>query len=98
MTHQLESWDGEFGTAYADRNLVDWLVRLPAFRQVLEARPFQLLLKAGSTCGQRLLAQADLQPEAEIGGLEPNRHALQIVLALGSGFAALQGPARGGMP
>ena len=93
MTHQLEVWEGEFGTAYTDRNLVDWRVRLPAFRQMLEGLPIHSILELGCNRGHNLLALAGLLPEAEIVGLEPNRHALQIARASGSGFSALQGQA-----
>jgi hypothetical protein len=35
MTPQREIWEGEFGNAYTDRNVIDWRVRLPAFRHML---------------------------------------------------------------
>jgi len=93
MAHQLEIWEGEFGTAYTDRNLVDWRVRLPAFRQMLEGLSVRSLLEVGCNRGHNLLALSNLLPDGEIVGLEPNRHALQIARASGSGFSALWGHA-----
>ena len=35
MTEQLETWRGEFGTAYTDRNVADWRTLAPAFVRML---------------------------------------------------------------
>ncbi|HNS51953.1 MAG TPA: methyltransferase domain-containing protein [Anaerolineae bacterium] len=93
MTHQLETWEGEFGTAYTDRNVVDWHVRLPAFRHMLEGLRIGSVLEVGCNRGHNLLALANLLPDAEVVGLEPNRHALQIARASGTGIAVLSGHA-----
>ena len=49
MTDQLEVWQGEFGMAYTDRNVVDWRVRLPAFRQMLDGLSLQRVVEVGCT-------------------------------------------------
>jgi pseudaminic acid biosynthesis-associated methylase len=93
LTHQLEVWEGEFGAAYTDRNVVDWRVRLPAFRQMLDGLPIRSVLEVGCNRGHNLVTLSELMPEAEIVGLEPNRYALRTARAAGAGFSALQGHA-----
>ena len=95
MTIQREVWEGEFGNAYTDRNVIDWRMRLPAFRQVLEGLPIRRILEVGCNRGHNLLALTDiLGTEAEIVGLEPNHHALEQARAVSTQVAALYGCAQ----
>jgi len=105
MTRQLEAWQGEFGTAYTERNVIDWRIRLPAFRQMLEGLPIRRVLEVGCNRGHNLLALAEIVgqvPErsgvdshatSEIVGIDPNRHALEAARATSPFVAALQGHA-----
>ena len=94
MTRQLEAWEGEFGTAYTDRNVIDWHVRLPAFQQMLEGLDIQRVLEVGCNRGHNLLALAELMGDAgEIVGIEPNRYALRSARAASARVAALYGHA-----
>jgi len=93
MTRQLEAWQGESGTAYTERNVIDWRIRLPAFRQMLEGLPILRVLEVGCNRGHNLLALAEVVgqvPErsgvdshatSEIVGIDPNRDALEAARA-----------------
>lgn len=94
MTHQLETWKGEFGNAYTDRNVIDWHTRLPAFRRMIEGLPLQRVLEVGCNRGHNLLALAEiLGRSCEIVGIEPNCHALEYARAASTDIAVLDGHA-----
>lgn len=79
MTRQLNAWEGEFGTAYTERNVVDWQQRLPAFRQMLDGLSLPRVLEVGCNRGHNLVLLAELLGEScDIVGVEPNRHALKL--------------------
>jgi pseudaminic acid biosynthesis-associated methylase len=95
MTPQREVWEGEFGNAYTDRNVIDWHLRLPAFRHMLEGLSIRRLLEVGCNRGHNLLALAEiLGIEAEIVGIEPNHYALEHARAASPHIAALYGYAQ----
>lgn len=90
----MEAWEGGFGTAYTDRNVVDWHTRLPAFERMLEGLPLERVLEVGCNRGHNLLALAELLPRGELLGIEPNRHALEcarLASASTPGIASLYG-------
>lgn len=79
MTHQLNAWQGDFGTSYTDRNIVDWRTRLPAFQQMLDGLSLQCVLEVGCNRGHNLVLLAELLGETcDVVGIEPNRHALEL--------------------
>lgn len=79
---QLEAWQGEFGTAYTDRNVVDWRPRLPGYREMLGGLPIKRALEVGCNRGHNLIALAELLgDDAEVVGVEPNQHAREIARA-----------------
>lgn len=79
MTHQLNAWQGDFGTSYTDRNIVDWQTRLPAFQQMLDGLSLQCVLEVGCNRGHNLVLLAELLGETcDVVGIEPNRHALEL--------------------
>lgn len=79
MQPQLETWQGDFGHAYTDRNQIDWRQRLPAFRRMLENLSVSRVLEVGCNRGHNLEALREaLGPTAEIVGVEPNAHALEL--------------------
>jgi pseudaminic acid biosynthesis-associated methylase len=87
-------WQGDFGDAYTDRNVVDWRQRLPAFREMLAGLAIARVLEVGCNRGHNLVALSELLgPEAEIVGLEPNRHALDQARASSPRVTALRGDA-----
>ena len=78
-TEQLAAWQGPFGDAYTDRNRIDWRVRYEAFRAILADLAIRRVLEVGCNRGHNLAALAEwLGPEAEITGVEPNDHALEL--------------------
>jgi pseudaminic acid biosynthesis-associated methylase len=79
MTQQLQAWEGDFGVAYTERNLVDWHVRLPAFQQMLHGLDLQRVLEVGCNRGHNLMVLADLLGQGcDVVGVEPNRYALEL--------------------
>ena len=94
MTQQLNAWQGEFGTAYTDRNVVDWRVRLPAFRQMLNGLSLQRVLEVGCNRGHNLMLLAELLGEdCDVVGVEPNQHALELARQATSKAGVLHGNA-----
>lgn len=92
MVRQLEAWKGEFGTAYTDRNVVDWRQRLAGYRHMLEALPIKRALEVGCNRGHNLIALHELFGEdAEVVGVEPNPHAREIARASSSKIGVVNG-------
>ncbi len=80
---QLREWSGAFGNAYTDRNVVDWRTRLPLFKEMLRDLTLPRVLEAGCNRGHNLLALRQLLgPEADVVGVEPNRHARTLAREL----------------
>lgn len=77
MDNQLEIWKGEFGVSYTDRNRVDYRLRLPAFRRILEDLSISQVLEVGCNLGHNLMALSELLKECDLVGVEPNRYALE---------------------
>jgi pseudaminic acid biosynthesis-associated methylase len=90
---QLQAWEGEFGRAYTDRNVVDWHVRVPAFRVMLSGLTLGRVLEVGCNRGHNLLTLSHvLGEETDVVGIEPNRYALGIARSLvGDRGAVLRG-------
>jgi pseudaminic acid biosynthesis-associated methylase len=86
---QIETWRGDFGTAYTERNVIDWQVRLPAWRSILTGKSPKRVLEIGCNRGHNLQAISSIYSEADCIGLEPNRYALSR--ALENGVQAVRG-------
>lgn len=91
MTIQLQIWEGEFGTAYTDRNAVNWQVRVPAFREMIADLPVHRVLEVGCNRGHNLVALAEIIGGGEIIGIEPNEHALELARRSTTKAAFLKG-------
>ena len=92
MKAQLESWGGEFGRLYTDRNILDWRTRLPAFRTMLSGLRLARILEVGCNRGHNLLALSELLgEESEVIGIEPNRYALEIARSASPKVTAMCG-------
>jgi pseudaminic acid biosynthesis-associated methylase len=79
---ELRAWEGDFGEAYTQRNVADWRVRQPAFREMIDGLPIQRVLEVGCNRGHNLVALADLLgAEAEVVAIEPNPVAREIARA-----------------
>src|ERR1700690_2785240 len=55
MRNQLETWEGEFGVAYTDRNVVDPTARIEAFRTMVDGLDIARLLEVGCNRGHNLV-------------------------------------------
>ncbi|HYX69903.1 MAG TPA: pseudaminic acid biosynthesis-associated methylase [Terriglobales bacterium] len=94
MKKQLEQWTGEFGRAYTERNVLDWKLRVPAFREMLKGLALGRVLEVGCNRGHNLLTLREvLGSEPEIVGIEPNRQALEIARASSPQVSVLEGNA-----
>ncbi len=93
MRAQLEAWQGEFGAAYTQRNVVDWRARVPAFRRMFQRIKPGRVLEVGCNRGHNLVAIAEGLPGVEVVGIEPNPVALEIARQASPKASALQGNA-----
>lgn len=79
VSRQLQMWQGEFGVAYTDRNVVDWKDRVAGWHEMVGGLQLSRVLEVGCNRGHNLLAlQQMLGNDAELVGVEPNPHALAI--------------------
>lgn len=76
IENQLEEWRDEFGKAYTERNVVDYHDRLPAFQHMLDGLRLDRILEVGCNRGHNMHAIQEIFPDAEVCGVEPNKHAL----------------------
>ncbi|MGD0623538.1 MAG: pseudaminic acid biosynthesis-associated methylase [Thermodesulfobacteriota bacterium] len=91
---QLETWQGEFGNAYTDRNQIDWQIRLPAFQKMVQELTIHRVLEVGCNRGHNLLALAEILGDgSEVVGIEPNRYALAIARSASVQVGVLYGHA-----
>ncbi|MEO8206165.1 MAG: pseudaminic acid biosynthesis-associated methylase [Chthoniobacterales bacterium] len=91
---QLDQWQGEFGTTYTDRNSVDWKLRVPAFKKILEGLDLSTVLEVGCNRGHNLVSLASfLSEETEIFGIEPNCHARKLARKTSDRISAIRGTA-----
>jgi pseudaminic acid biosynthesis-associated methylase len=85
MGPQLDVWQGDFGKAYTDRNVIDWQKRLPAFRQMLDGLALGRVLEVGCNRGHNLVALRHLLgARVDLVGVEPNPYALDLARATGA--------------
>ena len=89
---QLETWQGEFGKAYTDRNVVDWHRRLPAFKKMLAGLELKRVLEVGCNRGHNLQALVEVfGDDTEIFGVEPNTYALNLARTASDKFSPVPG-------
>ena len=89
---QLETWQGEFGKAYTDRNVVDGQSRVPAFKKMLDGLRLARILEIGCNRGHNLQALlALLGEDVEIFGVEPNTYALTLARSASNRFSPVPG-------
>ncbi len=93
MLEQVAIWQGEFGNAYTERNLVQPAGRVEAFREMLRGLELRRVLEVGCNRAHNLVALRDVFSDAtELVGIEPNPQALSIARC--TGFPVLRGDAR----
>tara|TARA_Y100000588_G_C14255554_1_gene925267 strand:- start:2663 stop:3259 length:597 start_codon:yes stop_codon:yes gene_type:complete len=92
VSDQLNAWEGKFGEAYTDRNVVDWRTRIPAFREMVGGLEISQVLEIGCNRGHNLVALEEiLGNNVDLVGIEPNPHALKIVRTENSKLDAIKG-------
>lgn len=72
--NNLESWAGEFGKEYTDRNQYDPAIRVDGFRKMIPSDA-RYILEVGSNYGNNL-ASLEMIGKTAIG-VEPNEYALE---------------------
>ena len=73
-TDQLEVWQGQFGKAYTNRNVISPEEKKPLFRKMFKGLSIHSVLEVGCNRGHNLMALADIF-EIEPIGIEPNDYA-----------------------
>jgi pseudaminic acid biosynthesis-associated methylase len=90
----LAAWEGEFGRAYTDRNAIAPEVIVPAFQTMLAGLDLRRVLEVGCNRGHNLLAIEKVLPKpAELTGIEPNPHALEIARRAATSATFMRGTA-----
>jgi pseudaminic acid biosynthesis-associated methylase len=91
---QLETWQGEFGRAYTDRNIQYPFKRFSAFARMLEGLELSRILEVGCNRGHNLVTLTMLLgSDTEIVGIEPNPYALSLARRASDKTSALAGQA-----
>lgn len=94
MIEQLNTWQGDFGKAYTDRNAVEWKKRQPAFQNMIGDLDIHKILEVGCNRGHNLITLSQIiQNNPELVGLEPNPYALDIARQTSTQIGVLQGNA-----
>jgi pseudaminic acid biosynthesis-associated methylase len=89
---QLEIWQGEFGKAYTNRNVVDWRGRVSSFKKMLSGLRISRVLEIGCNRGHNLRTLSEIfSDDVEILGVEPNRYALAIARCASDKVSAMSG-------
>lgn len=80
MNRQLESWKGEFGDAYTERNQIDWRTRVGAFADMLAGLALERILEIGCNRAHNLVAisRSSENSPGLLVGVEPNHLALSL--------------------
>ena len=78
-----EFWQGEDGDAYHRRNWVDWQLRVPFFKRVLELTGARSVLEFGCGPGWNLSACKRAFPDTQLYGHEINYAAEEAARAAG---------------
>ncbi len=91
---QLEKWESEFGDSYTQRNIIDWQVRLPAWREMIGGLQLHNVVEVGCNRGHNLRAIAELGiVQGNIIGIEPNTTAIELARSSSPHYSVLRGDA-----
>lgn len=77
LTEQEQFWQGEFGSAYVERNRVNWRARIPFWREIIERIKPRSVLEVGCGSGWNMRAIRNVNPYLSLWGAEINQTALQ---------------------
>ena len=87
----LAFWSGDFGKEYTERNRVDWSLRVPLLRRMIEQTGATSFLDVGCNAGWNLCALRNINPGVEMSGVDVNDDAL--AQAADEGFDVVKMPA-----
>ena len=76
MTVQEDWWRGSFGTEYVRRNRVQWNLRVPFWRDIIDWVEPESVLEVGCNAGFNLRAIRSVRRDVEIKGIDVNADAL----------------------
>lgn len=76
MNAQERFWKGGFGTAYTQRNRVEWQQRVPFWQQILGLTEARSVLDVGCNAGWNLHAIKEADPQVMAVGIDVNDDAL----------------------
>jgi pseudaminic acid biosynthesis-associated methylase len=94
MNARLQFWEGDFGTAYTDRNIGDSALLAKTFSRLLTGLDLNRVLEVGCNRGHNLVGLAGLLPEgSEVVGVEPNQHARGIARQADARITVVEGNA-----
>lgn len=82
-TEQIEIWKSDFGRAWVDRNCVDPVSRVDAFRTMLNGLPIGNVLEVGCAQGHNLIALSNVSSNYSLCGIEPNQYAIETAKGQG---------------
>lgn len=90
-TTPLDFWAGTFGNDYTKRNQVDWALRVPLLRRLIEQTEASSFLDVGCNAGWNLRALRSIDSSLEMSGVDVNHEALEQCVA--EGFDVVNAPA-----
>jgi SAM-dependent methyltransferase len=77
MNPQENHWRGPEGNAYQDRNQVDWTLRVPFWRHILDVTQARTVLDVGCACGWNQRAIQEVDKDIWTVGVDVNEYALE---------------------
>lgn len=90
-------WEGSFGDEYSERNQVDWKIRLPFFKEILEITKPEMILEVGCNKGHNLLAMRHAKPDINVAGIDVNASALNQAKETGAFVIYMDGKDAGSL-
>jgi pseudaminic acid biosynthesis-associated methylase len=75
---QIDHWKSSFGNEYTERNEINPVTRLPAFKEMLSECLVGSVLEVGCNKGHNLITLSHMFPTSNLVGLDPNKQALRV--------------------
>lgn len=83
MTVQEDWWRGSFGTEYVRRNRVQWNLRVPFWRDIIDWVEPESVLEVGANAAWNLRAIKSVRRDIELKGIDVNPDAIAEATAAG---------------
>jgi pseudaminic acid biosynthesis-associated methylase len=75
----VDFWSGKEGSAYTNRNRVDWAKRVPFWQHIIDVTNAGSFLEVGTNAGWNLRAIKSLRKDAVMSGVDLNQDALSEI-------------------